>query len=478
LEVIERAGRELAGHEAELRLHRAVVRSFLGKALLNLDRWAEAAPVLEQAESDFRESPAGGSIRERRARTIEVIAMRAMSIEKLEGGDAGLAAMESVWARAEAELAQAPDDLVLREVAATAARVTSMRSATTRRARDAGVAAAAHYRVLMERQPSNPRWPFLYATCHLAECYYMLQDGQIEPARAAFRRFDSLLEPFVNANPLAATNEPLPQGIAILGPPPEQGILDSVVSNSGWLATLAAAAGDAEDTRAWLAKHWARLVARRGLVVGSPEWRVMRMDKLQAAAACQGYLHDWRELARLGQELLDEIEIAGRGCPDDAELRFRRALARGLIGAARLREERVAEAAAILPEAVEGVHDIPPALPEAFLWGARRLVLQAGVDWLARTGDIAQARSLLEGEMGDLAVNGGEPPGLNFFRRTVVAIDQVRLAELLDPADAPRRLALLEHAASILLSPEAEGRLAVDAKEAKVRLEAMRGTSG
>lgn len=55
------------------------------------------------------------------------------------------------------------------------------------------------------------------------------------------------------------------------------------------------------------------------------------------------------------------------------------------------------------------------------------------------------------------------------------------LAEVIDPQnpeDAVRRQSLLDRAANILNSPEAEGRLTVDDKEVKAKIESLRGLAG
>ncbi|HUJ44225.1 MAG TPA: hypothetical protein VLW52_11510, partial [Opitutaceae bacterium] len=244
---------------------------------------------------------------------------------------------------------------------------------------------------------------------------------------------------------------------------------------------LAAAAGDAADTQAQLEAWRARDEEYSNLTsAGSLDRHKRHSRFLLCAAGLRDLLHDWPAIARLGRDALDEIETALREDPEDGELLYFRSLARGLIGLALMREGKTAEAGAVLPEVLGVVRGDPP-MPftgwNDILWWAYHPVSEACVDWLAQNGAVTQARSQLEKDLGARAAQGGEDPGLNYYKRGMIAEGQLRLVELLDPtkpADAALRIKLLDHVASVLSSSEAEGRVTVYYREAKAKLEALR----
>ena len=42
--------------------------------------------------------------------------------------------------------------------------------------------------------PANADWRYNFALTHMMECYYLEGDGQIESARQALKKFDSLIQ--------------------------------------------------------------------------------------------------------------------------------------------------------------------------------------------------------------------------------------------------------------------------------------------
>ena len=364
---------------------------------------------------------------------------------------------EQVWY--DKVLKDDPGNLRLLGDAAEAARNLSYRvsSVSQKRSRDAELVARERYHLLTTLDPANADWRYDYAMAHMMECYYLEGDGQIEAARLALKKFDSLIQDL----PLK---------------PWDEGKLEE---NSIELARLAASAGDNPDARVQLATGESRFQAQYDKLPAAP------FDRLQARIRWQNLesqvyleMRDWAELERGARATLVEIEDGLTQRPGDSELLLRRAVSQSYLGRALLGENNVPETVSMLEQSVKGYHDSPSVM--AFTQSRHHYSADANLalaEALAKTGNRERARSILESVFADLETTIVQQPD-NWEAKELLAKSMVQLAGALDPAnaaDAARRQSLLDRASAILNGPEAEGRLKVDDKELLAKIESLRG---
>ena len=173
-------------------------------------------------------------------------------------------------------LKEDPGNLRLLANAAEAAKNLSYRvsSISQKRSRDAELVARERYRILTTLDPANADWQYDYAMAHMMECYYLEGDGQIELARQALKKFDSLiqnltLQPWDEEKPMA---------------------------NSMDLARLAAMAGDNADARAQLAVGESRFQAYYDKLPAAPFDRIQaRVRWLNLESRVFYEMHDWAQ---------------------------------------------------------------------------------------------------------------------------------------------------------------------------------------
>jgi serine/threonine protein kinase len=332
------------------------------------------------------------------------------------------------------------------------------------RSRDAELIARERYRTLTTLDPSNADWRHHFVMAHMMECYYLEGDGQIEAARQAFKKFDSLLQ--------TVTIEPWDE--------------QKPLQNSVDLARLAAMAGDNADARAQLAVAESRFQAHYDQLPDAPFDRLQaRIRWLYLEARVYYEMHDWMELERIAQTTLAAIDEGLSQRPGDSELRLRRAVSQSFQGIALLRQGHAPEAVPVLEQAVTGFRDTPPAMEftdnRDFLAAIASLNL---VEALAKGGNRERARSLAEAVLAKWEAAIGEAAiaheSANWSGKEYGAELSVMVASLLDPAkpdEAARRQSLLDRAAAVLTSPESVGRLKVDDKELLAQIESLRGTA-
>jgi hypothetical protein len=354
-----------------------------------------------------------------------------------------------------------PGNLRLLADAADAARNLSYRvsSISQERSRDAELIARERYRTLTALDPANADWRYNYALTHMMECYYLESEGQIEPARQALKKFDSLLQNL--------TLQPWDAG--------------KLVDNSIELARLAVMAGDNADARAQLAVAESRFQASYDKLPAAPFDRLQaRIRWLNDQEASVFYeMHDWPDLERVARATLTDID-AGLGMrAGDSELLLQRAVAQAWLGAVRLRQNNAPEAVLMLEQAVNGFHDTP----HVAFWDSQEQYADEAsarlAEALATTGNSGRARSLMEPVLARWESALAKEPE-NWSIKEAVAKGMVQLASLLDPAkpdEAARRQSLLDRAAAILTSPESAGRLDVDDKETLAKIKLLRGAT-
>ena len=305
-----------------------------------------------------------------------------------------------------------------------------------RRARDAELIARERYRTLTTLDPANADWRRYFVMAHMMECYYLEGDGQIEAARQAFKKFDSLL-----------------QTVAVR-PWDEQ----KPLQNSVDLARLAAMAGDNADARAQLAVAESRFQAHYNQLPDAPFDRLQaRIRWLNLEALVYYEVHDWTELQRVARATLAAIDEGLSQRPGDSELRLRRAVSQSFQGIALLHEGHMLEAVSALEQAVTGYRDTPPAIAftdnrEVYAGIAYRNLVEA----LAKSGNRERARSLAETALANWEAAIVHQPESWEAKETGAQVF-VLVASLLDPAkpdEAARRQSLLDRAAAILTSPQ------------------------
>jgi tetratricopeptide (TPR) repeat protein len=328
-----------------------------------------------------------------------------------------------------------------------------------RRSRDAELIARERYRTLTMLDPANADWRYHFAKSHMMECYYLEGDGQIEAARQAFKKFDSLLQ--------TVTIQPWDE--------------QKPLQNSVDLARLAAMAGDNADARAQLAVAESRFQAHYDQLPDAPFDRLQaRIRWLNLEAEVYDEMQDWTELEQVAQSTLAAIDEGLSERPGDSELLLRRAVSQMFLGIALLRQDHAPESVSALEEAVTGYRDTPPAIAftddrDVYAGIAYRNLVEA----LAKSGNRERARSLAETALTNWEDAIAHQPE-NWEGKEMGAKNLVLLAGLLDqakPDEAVRRLSLLDRAAAILTSPESIGRLKVDDKELLAQIELMRGGS-
>jgi serine/threonine protein kinase len=355
-----------------------------------------------------------------------------------------------------------PGNLRLLADAADAARNLSYRvsSISPERSRDAEWVARERYRTLTTLDPANADWRYNYALTHMMECYYLEANGQIEAARQALKKFDSLIQNLT------------------LKPWDESKLAD----NSIELARLAASAGDNAEARAHLAVGESRFQAHYDKLPVAPIDRLQaRIRWLNAESQVFYEMHDWAELGRTARTTLAAIDDGLGQRPGDSELLLRRAVARSFLGMALLGRNNAPEALPVLEKSVAGYHDTPPAM--AFMENRHSYMAKATAalaEALAKTGNRERAGNLAESVLTDWEAAVVRQPE-NWSNREELAKSLILLAGMLDPAkaaDAARRRSLLDRAAAILKSPESQGRLTVDDKEALAKIESLRAAAG
>jgi serine/threonine protein kinase len=328
------------------------------------------------------------------------------------------------------------------------------------RSRDAELIARERYRTLTTLDPANADWRYHFAMAHMMECYYLEGDGQIEAARQAFKKFDSLLQ--------TVTIQPWDE--------------QKPLQNSIDLARLAAMTGDNADARAQLAVAESRFQAHYDQLPDAPFDRLQaRIRWLNLEAVVYYEMHDWTELERVARTTLAAIDEGLGQRPGDSELLLRRAVSQMFQGIAWLRQDHTPEAVSALEQAVTGYRDTPPAIAftddrDVYAGIAYRNLVEA----LVKAGNRERARSLAETALAKWEASIAHQPE-NWEGKEVGAKVSVMVASLLDPAkpdEAARRQSLLDRAAAILTSPESVGRLKVDDKELLAQIESLRAVTG
>ncbi len=329
-------------------------------------------------------------------------------------------------------------------------------------AREAELAAREGYRSLMARYPENEGYRFLFAETHRMECYvHFGWDGQVGPARAAFRQYDALLEPFV-------------------GRKGYDSVLRTRLFNSLHLAQLAASVGDKAEAEGWLKEAGKRFEAYSDRSPErSPDRELALVRFLEDSAWSAWWLRDWPELARLAHEAQAECEAALKKQPRGEELLKRRAMADGFAALALAGAGQSAKAATRLQAANGGLKTAPSVFGvwdgETVEWATNDALVEA----LRRNGDLAKARNWADKSVRvfELSV-----PIFPEYWRTQkdLAIARILAAGFLDPTvpfEAARRQKLLDQAAAILAPDKIAGRLTVDVQDALREIERLRAAT-
>ncbi|HUL52029.1 MAG TPA: serine/threonine-protein kinase [Opitutaceae bacterium] len=330
-------------------------------------------------------------------------------------------------------------------------------------ARQVELAAREVYRQLIARYPENPGFRFLFAATHRMECYvHYGWDGQVEPARAAFRRYDALLEPFVGRKGYDSVRR-------------------TRLFNSLHLAQLTASVGDRADADRWLGEAQKRFDAYRDrLPEGSPERALARVRFLEESAWSAWWLRDWPMLARLAQEAQVECDARLTEQPANQELVKRGAMAQGFAALAVAGTGRNAEAATLLRAAESRL--LPLSISIFRVWdGITELWIleDALIEALRRTGDLAQARIWAQQCLTYFEGSGPNGPGEYWRGQKHLAVVRLLAANVLDPAvpaEAARRKELIDRAAATLAPDKVAGRLTIDVQEALREIERLRAT--
>jgi tetratricopeptide (TPR) repeat protein len=320
------------------------------------------------------------------------------------------------------------------------------------------------YRKLMARFPENQGYRFLFAATHRMECYVHFDcDGEVEPARAAFRQYDALLEPFV-------------------GRKGYDSVLRTRLFNSLYLSQLAGSVGDKADADAWLEIAKERFERYRDrLPEGSEDRPLARVRFMEVAVWSAWWLRDWPELTRLAQDAKAECAARLKEQPTQKELLLRGAMAEGFAELAVAGAGQNAETAARLQKARDGLRQ---ELGHSSAQGATTelwILEDAWVEALRKNGDLVQARNWSEGFLSFFGGAWG-PNGPGEFWRGQKHLAAVRLqvASLLDPAaaaEAARRKELIDHAAATLAPDKVASRLTVDVQEMLRELERLRAAT-
>ncbi len=446
------------------------VRTGLGGALWNRASYAaqrfnkpqEAIAIgLELQEYDRRgmaKWPEDKKIARGYANALGVLAI---AYQATGAQDKAVQVSEEAEAFYDEALKQDPGNLSLLADAGEAAINLSYRVSvfSQKRSRDAELIARERYRTLTTLDPANADWRHHFVMAHMMECYYLEGDGQIEAARQAFKRFDSLLQ--------TVTVQPWDE--------------QKPLQNSVDLARLAAMAGDNADARAQLAVAESRFQAHYDQLPDAPFDRLQaRIRWLNLEALVYYEMHDWTELERVTHTTLAAIDEGLSQRPGDSELLLRRAVSQSFQGIAWLHQDHAPEAVSALDQAVTGFRDTPPAMGftdnrEVYASIAYMNLVEA----LAKASNRERARSLAETALAKWEASIAHQPE-NWQGKEIGAEISVMVASLLDPAkpdEAARRQSLLDRAAAILTSPESIGRLKVEDKELLAKIAALRGVA-
>jgi len=331
-------------------------------------------------------------------------------------------------------------------------------------ARQSELAAREGYRALMARYPGNEAYRFLFAETHRMECYvHFGWDGQVEPARAAFRQYDALLQPFEGRKGYDSVRR-------------------TRLFNSLHLAQLSASVGDKADANRWLKEAQERFDAYVDRVpAGSRDRSLASIRFLEESAWSAWWLKDWPELARLAQKAQSECESALKEQQANDELVRRRAIAEDFAALAMAGAGQNSEAETRLQAAREGMRTPKETRPVYGVWDGDAVVCateNALIEELRKNGDLARARKWAD----DLLwANELWAPRFSEYWRAQkqLAIVSIRAASFLDPTvpfEAARCKELLDQAAAILSPERVAGRLTVDVQETLKDIERLRAT--
>ena len=238
---------------------------------------------------------------------------------------------------------------------------------------------------------------------------------------------------------------------------------------------------DNADARAQLAVGESRFQAHYDKLPPAPFDRIQaRIRWLNLESLVLFEMHDWAELGRVARATLAAIDDGLGQRAGDSELILRRAVAQTFLGRALLRQTNAPEAVSVLEQAVTGYRETPPVI--AFKDDRELYSSVAATDLaeaLTQTGSRERARSLMESVLARWELTLAHQPE-NWGIKEGVAGSLVLLAGLLDPTnaeDAARRQSLLDRAAAILNSPEAQNRLSVNDKEVMAKMNSLRAAA-
>ncbi|HUJ42768.1 MAG TPA: serine/threonine-protein kinase [Opitutaceae bacterium] len=318
--------------------------------------------------------------------------------------------------------------------------------------RQVQLAARESCRALMARYPENQGYRFLFAETHRMECGVSF----VEPARAAYRQYDALLEPFVGRKGYDSVRR-------------------TRLSNSLHLAQLAASVGDRADANGWLEEARKRFEAYRDrLPEGSPDRGLARARFLEESAWCAWWLRDWPDLARLAQAAQAECDAKLKEQPSNDELILRGAMAEGFAALAVAGAGRNTEAAPLLLAARSRLFWICSLADSQTELG---LIENAMIQALRNIGNLAQARGWAEERLTFQASWFLNLPADIWENQKDLAEMRILVASVLDPtipSEAARRQELLDQAAAILAPDKVAGRLTVDVQEMLQEIQRLR----
>jgi hypothetical protein len=330
-------------------------------------------------------------------------------------------------------------------------------------ARQAELAAREGYRRLMARYPDIEGYRFLFAETYRMECYvHFGWDGQVQSARAAFRQYDELLQPFVGRRGYDSVRR-------------------TRLSNSLNLAQLAASVGDTSDADHWLEEARSRFETYLdGLPKQSPDRGLALVRFLEDSAWSAWWLRDWPRLTQLAQKAKDECELRLKEKPANEELLRRRGMAEDFAALAMAGAGQSAEASTRF-RAASNRFKTPKGSQFVYgVWDSNAVDWANEYAWigaLRKTGHVAQAKRLAD----DLLwAHGQWVPSFPDYWRAQKHLAGLRIlsASFLDPAvpiEAGRRKELLDQAAAVLAPENVASRLTVDVREALGEIERLQG---
>jgi len=413
---------------------------------------AEARPLVEELEAANPGYPGLRSLRWSAAQVQASVLLAAGESEKAIAGYEGLVAEIDAFVR------ENPSSLSARRMLALNLSVESfaLSGISLQRAANLSRQARDQYRLLMRLDPTNQRYALEYSRTYTSECYDLAwRDGMLAPARQAFREWDAACEPFRES--------------------------DARTRRERWWrslvqASLAACADEPAEARDLIAEAKVRFGFYCDRLPDTPPARQRaRIDFLPQLSWPLLYLHDWPELERASREHRDEVEAALQDRPADPELLINRLLALRFLGQALQRQGRLDEAVSVLERAVTGFRESPltPAFSNAV--SMRHDATECLAAALRQRGDRVRARALLEEVLaGRVAERDG------WLQREAIARTLIGLGDTYsatDPTEREHRAELLDRAAAILNSPDAEGRITRDGREARATLVALRGSA-